>query len=126
MPSWQVTCAYAECLLQLVLVNRFTQPSRCVQSIQFIAHCTLLLRVYTGVQEAVKAEEATAGTEKAKPVFLDEANKDRDDDLLMQEGAAEGDDAWGSDNEDRDAEGYPTGRVPEDKKARHSILQFVL
>jgi hypothetical protein len=77
--------------------------------------------VHTGVQEAVKAEEATAGTEKAKPVFLDEANKDRDDDLLMQEGAAEGDDAWGSDTngEDRDAEGYPTGRVPEDKKVSH-------
>lgn len=68
----------------------------------------------------MKAEEATAGTEKAKPVFLDEASKDVDDDLLMQEGGADDNDAaWGSDGEDRgglDAEGYPTGRVPEDKK----------
>ena len=78
------------------------------------------------VQEVVKTEAATIGTAKRKPDFLDEADElqgDTEADFLapQQNGAA--DDAGSETAGDRkkkkpelDADGYPTGRIPEDKK----------
>jgi hypothetical protein len=65
----------------------------------------------------VVEEAATAGAEKQKPAFLDE---EQFGDVPEEASTERGDDSV-SEAGDVDADGYPVGRVPEERKASASV-----